>query len=294
MTHDRFIRWVMEQPWALMPESMQSYAYALAHREHGIAIDAAPQSRAKHGSGNGGAGIAVIPVYGTIVERANQLDLCEGGTSTQQISNALAEANADSAVAQIVLDISSPGGSVYGVQELFDEIRSSKKPVVAVANSLAASAAYWIGCAASEFYVTPGGEVGSIGVWTAHQDYSEALKKAGIDVTLISAGDYKVEGNPYAPLGAEAKKFMQGRIDEYYGAFTRGVATGRRVTVADVREGMGKGRVYGAKQALAAQMVDGISTFDQVVATMQKRIKSATPLRTASLAAAQAELAILS
>jgi ClpP class serine protease len=67
------------------------------------------------------------------------------------------------------------------------------------------------GCAAAELYVTPGGEVGSIGVWQAHFDYTQALGAEGVAPTLISAGKYKVEGNPYAPLDAEAQGFMQSR-----------------------------------------------------------------------------------
>ena len=71
---------------------------------------------------------------------------------------------------------------------------------MAVANSLAASAAYWIGCFASEFYITPGDEVGSIGVWQAHFEYSKALQEEGVKTTLVSAGKFKVEGNLYVPL----------------------------------------------------------------------------------------------
>ncbi len=299
MTHQRFIRWVLEQPWAMLPSSMASYALALTRGEHRqIVADSepapTPARRAKRGSGaQGGGGIAVIPVYGTIVQRASQLGICEGGTSTQDISNALADANADNGVAQIILDIDSPGGSVFGVQELFDEIRGSKKPVVAIANSLAASAAYWIGCAASEFYMTPGGEVGSIGVWMAHQDFSEALKQEGIDVTLISAGDFKVEGNPYQPLGKEAQDFMQSRVDDYYAAFTRAVARGRKVSVNAVRDDMGKGRCYGASQARAAGMVDGVMPFNSLVSKMLKAPVQRSSAPASKLAAAMRELAIL-
>ena len=130
--------------------------------------------------------------------------------------------------------LDSPGGSVYGVSELADEIMNARaqKPVIAIANSLAASAAYWIGCSASELYVTPGGEVGSIGVWQAHFDYSQALAAEGVTPTLISAGKYKVEGNPYAPLGEDALGFMQSRVDDYYAVFTKSVARGRGVPIA--------------------------------------------------------------
>jgi signal peptide peptidase SppA len=308
MNHDRFIAWCLSTPWALMPERMAAFATVLARKEAGasnlgvlkraadgsIGIAVMPEAAAPRGKGNQRSGaIAVIPVYGTIVQRANQLDICEGGTSTQQISNMLADANADDTVAQILMDIDSPGGSVYGVQELAAEISASKKPVVAVANSLAASAAYWIGSAASEFHVTPGGEVGSIGVWMAHQDYSRAMEEAGVTTTLISAGEFKVEGNPYAPISADALAFLQSRVDDYYAAFTKGVAKGRKVGIDAVRGNMGKGRCFGADQAMAAGMCDSVSTFDQVVARMQKNIKSSAPPRASRLAKAQRDISIM-
>lgn len=297
MKHERFVSWCLSTPWALMPERMAAYAAILARYSNGVGAnvedEAAPITAGPRARGGARAGaIAVIPVYGTIVQRASQIDICEGGTSTQQISAALADAMDDDTIAQILLDIDSPGGSVYGVQEVAAEISQSKKPVVAVANSLAASAAYWIGCAASEFYVTPGGEVGSIGVWMAHQDWSKALDDAGVKTTMISAGKFKVEGNPYQPLDEDAQAFMQSRVDDYYSAFTRGVAKGRKVGIDQVRTGMGQGRVLGADQAVTEKMVDGIATFDDVVARMQKNIRASKPAAS-RLARAQREISIL-
>ncbi|KWI36360.1 hypothetical protein WM04_06905 [Burkholderia ubonensis] len=279
------IAFALSTPWALLPEVMTAHAYTLAYRsarKEGLlggdlaSDDRRTPIRAARGGGSGGRGgsarsIAVVAIRGTIVQRADQLDLCEGGTSTEQISSALNQAMADETVSQILLDIHSPGGSVYGVQELADEIRAARanKPIMAIANSLAASAAYWIGCAASEFYVTPGGEVGSIGVWSAHEDISKALEEAGVNITLISAGRFKTEGNAFAPLSDESKAFMQSRVDDYYEAFTNAVAKGRNVPVARVRSGMGQGRVLGARDALAEKMVDGVMTFPDVVRKMQ-------------------------
>lgn len=197
-----------------------------------------------------------------------------GSTSTQQFTSALRQVLADDTVGQILIDIDSPGGSVYGVAELASEILKARaqKPVVAVANSLAASAAYWIGCSATEFYVTPGGEVGSIGVWQAHFDYSKALEEEGVKPTLVSAVKFKVEGNPYVPLDPEAQAFMQSRVDDYYNAFIQAVAVGRGASVEDVRNGMGEGRVLGSDAALAQRMVDGIASFDDVLARMQAKV----------------------
>jgi signal peptide peptidase SppA len=218
-----------------------------------------------------------------------------GSTSTQQFSAVLRQMLADDTVGQILIDIDSPGGSVYGVSELAGEIVKARaqKPVIAVANSLAASAAYWIGCSASEFYVTPGGEVGSIGVWQAHFDYSKALEEDGVKPTLISAGKFKVEGNPYVPLDEHAQAFMQSRVDDYYNAFVEAVAVGRGVSISDVRNGMGEGRVLGAEAALAMNMVDGISTFDEVLSKMQTSIKTNTPRGPSRLKQARDALALI-
>jgi signal peptide peptidase SppA len=273
-------------PWALMPERLNALAAVLGRWSRNepagteilelvMADREARQVKRQAGQAAAGNGIAVLPLYGVVTQRGNMVDDVSGPgtTSTQMFSAALRQALSDDSVGQILIDIDSPGGSVYGVAELADQIQSARaaKPVVAIANSLAASAAYWIGCSAGELYVTPGGEVGSIGVWQAHFDYSQALATDGVKPTLISAGKYKVEGNPYEPLDEEARGFMQSRVDDYYGAFTKAVAKGRGQPIASVREGMGQGRVLGADTALAQKMVDGIATFDDVISMMQKR-----------------------
>lgn len=297
----------LSTPWALMPERLNAFAGVIQRWSAGIPASAevmtsiqadklareARRDAAGQAQRANGGDIAVLPLYGVVTQRGNADDVSgSGGASVQKFSAALRAAIADPGVSQILIDIDSPGGSVYGVQELAAEILSARatKPIVAIANSLCASAAYWVACCASEIYVTPGGEVGSIGVWQAHQDCSEALAEAGIKTTLISAGKFKVEGNPYAPLDAEASAFLQSRVNDYYQAFTKGVAKGRNVSIDAVRSGMGQGRVLGADAALAENMVDGIMTFDQVVKKMQKNNKPAS----SRLAAMQRDVAVLS
>lgn len=302
MSH-HFLAYCLSTPWALQPERLSAYAAVLARRyalTPGASVGAAAQpepqaaqaATARRTEARRGA-IAVVPVHGAIVQRSSQIDICDGGTSTEQIGAALRQALADETVSQIVLDVDSPGGSVYGVGELADEIRAARdsKPIVAIANSLAASAAYWLATAAQEVYVTPGGEVGSIGVWMAHEDWSKALAESGVDVTLISAGKFKTEGNPYGPLGDDARAFLQSRTDDYYAAFTKAVAKGRGVPIDSARSGMGQGRVLGAEQALAEKMVDGVLTFDQLIGKLQ-RAQKAMPARSA-LRAARNEIEIL-
>jgi signal peptide peptidase SppA len=295
-------------PWALMPERLNAVAAVLARWSNNtpandevmqrIAADrSAREARRQSNQGNGGGGIAVLPLYGVVTQRGNMVDDVSGpgSVSTQQFAASLRQALTDESVSQILIDIDSPGGSVYGVAELADEIISARaqKPVIAIANSLAASAAYWIGACASEFYVTPGGEVGSIGVWQAHQDYSKAMVEAGVKTTLISAGKFKVEGNPYTPLDEDAQAFMQSRVDDYYAAFTKAVAKGRGVAIAQVRDGMGQGRVLGAEAALASNMVDGIASLDDVVRKMRRNAKVQNKPQASRLLQARNSLAYL-
>ena len=273
MNNTAFLAQFLATPWAMKPEVIAAYINILSGRHAGgpvAAYQAAkPAATARQGS------IAVIPVYGALMQRGGAMLDYFGGTSTDQVSGMLRQALADETVSQILLDIDSPGGSVYGTGELAAEILQarSQKPIVAFSNSQAASAAYWIGCSASEFYATPGGEVGSIGVWMAHDDYSKAMADVGVKTTIISAGKFKVEGNPYEPLGEDAQAFMQSRVSDYYAAFTQGVAKGRGVPIDAVRSGMGQGRCIGADQALAENMVDGVMTLNDVIKKMQRSAK---------------------
>ena len=313
MKRELIVAEFLSTPWALMPERLAAFT-SIVHRWQAggqasaemmatIAGDkeivaARKQEAARAGSG---ANIAVLPFYGVVTQRGNMADDVSGpgSASTQKFTSALRQALQDPSVGAILIDIDSPGGSVYGVDELANEIMSarSQKPIIGLANSLAASAAYWVGAACSELYVTPGGEVGSIGVWQAHEDWSKAMDDAGVKTTLISAGKYKTEGNPYEPLGEEAQAFMQSRVEDYYGAFTKSVAKGRGISVEVVRKDFGQGRVFGSQQALSAGMVNGVATFDDVVKKMGKDLKAANRNQATTtgsrLAQAQRNLAIL-
>lgn len=203
---------ILSTPWAVLPDRLPFIRAALASAaRHTPEPQEAPClvrteatiSATRRQPGNTSV-IAVLPFYGVAVQRADAVGEAFGLLSLGRFTQAFRTALADHAVGAILIDIDSPGGSAYGVAELADEIYRgrARKPIAAIANSLAASGAYWVASAADEFYVTPpGGEVGSIGVVTAHQDVSKALRTAGVETTLISAGKHKTEGNPFEPLG---------------------------------------------------------------------------------------------
>ena len=222
-----------------------------------------------------GSGVAVIPVYGIIAQHMAQVDDLSsgGGTSTEEIGAMFDAALANPDVGTIILAVDSPGGTVYGVPELAARIFAARgqKKIVSVAASLAASASYWLASQADEMVASPSGEVGSIGVYSAHIDMTGAQEQAGMKVEIFSAGKYKAEGALGQALSEEAQVAEQGRVDEMYGMFVADVARGRGVKPADVRGGFGEGRVVGAKQAKALGMVDRVATLEDTVARYLKR-----------------------
>lgn len=225
----------------------------------------------------------VISIRGTISQHAGPCEELIGGASTESILDAYRAFMANDDISKIVFDIDSPGGTSYGVAELADEIIRSRgqKPIIAVANSCAASAAYWIGAAADQFFVTPGGIVGSVGVYCIHQDMSKAAEDAGLKVSFISAGKYKTAGNQFEELDDETRARVQSRVDDVYAQFIRDVARGRGVPEATVRNGFGEGDVVTAKKAVAEGMVDGVMTLDAVLAKTFRVAESAAGTKAA-------------
>jgi signal peptide peptidase SppA len=214
-------------------------------------------------------GVAVLPLYGIISPRVHDVHdvSAPGGVAAEAFAEAFRQVMADPQVTGVVIDVDSPGGNVLGVPEAFAAIRDAKgaKPVWAIANHQAASAAYWLASAADRIVVTPSGEVGSIGVYSYHEDVSKALEMQGVTPSLIKAGPNKAEGHPAFPLGEEATAHIQGRVDDYYGMFVRDVAKGRAASRETVREGFGGGRMVGAQDAVRLGMADEIDTLENTI-----------------------------
>lgn len=276
-TYDHLLRAVLAQPWAIYHDSLAwgTICEILAMRAHGelLSLEQIEARLAVAAAANGpraGASrsrnVAVIPVYGTIAPRTSGL-MASGGTTAGAILNDFRAAMSDPDIDGIVFDVDSPGGVVEGIDELAGEIMSARgvKPMAANANHMAASAAYWAMVGVDEFHVSPSGSVGSIGIFTAHQDLTEAMAQKGVKQTIISAGKYKAEGALGSALTEEAIAAVQEQVDAYYAMMTTRIAQARGVPVATVRDGFGEGRTVLAKKAVDQGMADRVATLDETI-----------------------------
>lgn len=225
--------------------------------------------------------IAVLPIHGTLVHRTGGMGAMSGLQSYEEIRGMLRSAMSDPQVGGILLDIDSPGGEVAGLPDLAQELVDARqtKPIYAIANEKAGSAAYWLASAAERVFVTQTAAVGSIGVMVVHADRSAMNEKIGVKYTPVYAGSRKLEGSPNEPLSDEAKERLQADVDRVYEMFVSAVAQNRAHAFdgkldADAVRATEAGVFYG-KQAKDAKLADEVGTFDSAAAALAKRLATA-------------------
>jgi signal peptide peptidase SppA len=275
-----------ETPWAILPSKLAVLEEIVYRHVNGEKLNAEEVQERIHGaarpadhnmvSTGSPKMVAILPLFGTIFPRANMMTDVSGATSADRFGAKFSDLVNNPDIGAIVLDINSPGGQVNGIAEAANRIFEArgKKPVVAVANHLMASAAYWIGSAADEIVATPDADMGSVGVFAVHQDVSRKLEQDGVKVTFIKEGKYKTEGNPYEPLSDEARAVIQEHVSDAYDKFINALARNRGVKPDDVRNGYGEGRVVSAQHAVRLGMADRIETLDQTVERLFNQMNS--------------------
>lgn len=223
-------------------------------------------------------GVAFIPVTGSLVHKSGNLHPSSGLTGYDGLTTKLRMARADASVRAIWLDIDSPGGEVAGCFSLADEIHAGSarfggKPVWAMANEMAYSAAYAIASQADVLVAPRTGEVGSIGVVMMHADYSGALDEAGIKVTMIHAGAHKVDGNPYEALPESVRTRWEAECEDTRQLFASSVARGRGIGVDAVLAT--EAQCYGAPDALRLGLIDAVATEPAAFAALISELRAA-------------------
>ena len=209
--------------------------------------------------------VAVIHVDGVIDKRIGMMEMeCYGGCDLNDVDNALARVASDPNITKVVLDINSPGGSVVGVQETFQRIRSlsETKEVHAFVNCLACSAGYYLASAADVIVAAPSAIVGSIGVYIAILDASRWAEIEGLSMQMIKAGKWKDTGSPWRALTDEEKAKLQASVEKTHADFKAAVRTNR-----DVEDDTMEGQWMTGEEGATLGLVDELTgaTLDEYV-----------------------------
>lgn len=249
----------------------------------GIAAEEAGESKA-YGPGDTGQArkpyfltedkIAVISILGPLVKRQSGEFLSGGPTTYGEVENEFMDAVTDPAIRGILLVVDSPGGESVGAFELSDLIYSQRgeKPIYAVADGDAFSAAYALASAAERLYVTKSGGVGSVGVYMLHVDQSAFNAKLGVKPTYIFAGAKKVHGNPHEPLSDDARDTFQSEVNRVYEMFSGTVARNRSMSISAVKGT--EANLFFGENGVGVGFADQVGTLADAMTDLRARIEN--------------------
>lgn len=266
---------IMEYPWAISDEGQELIEGVLARAMAGTDVDIAAlaQQIGRPLDNTGGrvemrGNVAVFDIQGPLFRRSDLFTNISSSTTVENLAVDLRKASEDRLVSHILLNIDSPGGQVAGIQEFADQVRevSAIKPVIAYIDGIGASGAYWIAAAADSIVANESSMVGSIGVVASIRDNRAAQEKQGVRQHEIVSTQSPYKRPDVATEQGRAQ--IQEMVDGLAGVFINRVASFRGISAEDVMAKFGQGKMLLAPQALAAGMVDEISSYEPLVARL--------------------------
>ncbi|MFQ5620309.1 MAG: signal peptide peptidase SppA [Candidatus Nanoarchaeia archaeon] len=214
--------------------------------------------------------IAVIPIQGVIVVDG-QPGLGQEITTSTKLVKLLTQADEDTTVDAIILEINSPGGSAVASAEIADKIKTIEKPVYSVIRSTGASGAYWIASSTDKIYTHRFAVTGSIGVIGSYLEFAELLDNYNITYRRMVAGKYKDAGSPFKELSDEEAALFQKLLDDIHAGFIEEVATNRNLSTKHVRD-LATGFVYLGQDAVELGLADEIGNIDKAVDDIEEKL----------------------
>src|SRR5205085_10645617 len=194
----------------------------------------------------------------------------EESCGARTMVEAIRQAENDKTVKAIVLRVDSPGGSALGSDLIWNELRRSKKPIIASMSDVAASGGYYISMAAKKIYAEPGTLTGSIGVVGGKIALAGLYDKVGITTDVIQRGANAgifASDEPFSPTEREA---LTALMKDIYDQFVDQALAGRQKAGKKMtREGLLKiagGRIWTGRQAKENGLVDELGSLVDAVA----------------------------
>ncbi|KKO93035.1 protease IV [Sphingobacterium sp. Ag1] len=220
-----------------------------------------------------GSEVAVLYAAGEIVDGEGTGPGQIGG---DKFSRELRKLREDDAVKAVVLRVNSPGGSALASDIIWREVILTKKvkPVIVSMGDLAASGGYYISAAADSIFAEPTTITGSIGVFGVIPNFQNLMNnKIGVHYDGVKTGKFADLMTSFdRPLTAEERDIIQREVDKVYGTFTKVVADGRKLSIADV-DSIGQGRVWTGAQGVDNKLVDRLGNLDAAIQAAAKKAK---------------------
>lgn len=217
--------------------------------------------------------MGIVSVNGVIGKRMSDMAKSSGAVDLDDVREDMDACMRDDSIDGVLMDINSAGGTTTGVPEFAEYVReaSKRKPVVAYADKLMASAAYWIASPANAIYAARSATVGSIGIYSAWMDESRAMENAGIKMELIKTGKYKGMGMPGTALTQDQRALIQRDVDKVFSWFKGDVLMNRGAVPSEAFEG----QTMHAEDAKAMNLIDGVgdeqAALNELAALVEQR-----------------------
>src|SRR6266850_4387345 len=278
-----------ETLWAIERRTLERIQSAAAQVLSGELVASGLDARLVARRGRSGfeqvGSTAVLRLEGTLTRGLDMFSILFGGTSTEQIESDFRAAMDSPDISSILMVVDSPGGSVSGAPELASTIREARgrKPIVALVDSLAASAALWIASAADKLYMRgPTAITGSVGVIGTHVDFSRREEANGVRVTEVVSAPRKNLTSPHAPLSDEGRNSLQAQVDSLHAMFVQDLARNRRVSVETAAR-WGTGDLFFASDAIKLGIADGFNSQEKLLSELAVGTSSSSAKVTAAL-----------
>ena len=262
--YGQIISKITTTPWMMMPNALQTMLEIVeAHLNGTVSLEQLQQRDTREKPAPRQGSVGVLPLHGPIFPKANMMTEMSGAVSLEQWNTQFMQMVQDDSISSIVLDIDSPGGSSSMIPETAHMIREARrvKPIYAVANTMAGSAAYGLAAQATQLYASPSSVVGSIGTYMVHTDRSGLAEKLGVKETVIKAGRFKAVD--LESLTPEAKQYMEELVGDINDVFIDQIAQGRGTTSEAIRQT--EARIYAPHKAVEVGLADQVASFDEVI-----------------------------
>lgn len=256
--------------WAIMPEAFEALllgaSFGKDENKAEIPFSVTGFTRIEHSySAMKKGSVGIISIMGELVTK--EWDSWFDSVSYEKFSADLKMLDADPMVKNIVIIFDSPGGNVSGISDAESAIKNLKTPVTSYVMGIAASAAYWLATSANKVFASETSEVGSIGCVCSVFDYSGLLEQNGIkkyDIVSSVSPDKRPDFST-----KKGRDVIQNEVDAIGNIFVAKIADNRKTTIDDVKQNFGGGRMFVASEAKEKGMIDGITTLDALLLSLQ-------------------------